>query len=174
MNSISRIQFLRGDWLGKYPETRPPWALPEPAFSTLCDGCAKCERECEQKIIFISDSNLPQLDFSRSGCTFCAKCVEACETGALHQSPQDDSQPWQLQAELNNTCLAKNGINCARCIEECEHQAIVSKPTLAGRAIMQINETVCTGCGMCIKTCPVSAISLQKPVQNLSLSGEHK
>jgi len=163
MNSISRAQFLRGDWRGRKPDLRPPWALAEPAFSDACDGCGKCVTACEEKIIFISSRKLPLLDFSQGGCTFCGECSSVCETGALQQTHEPGELPWQLQAGISDNCLSKRGTSCVRCIEECEYDAIVARPALGGRTKMQIDHTVCTGCGMCIATCPVNEISLECP-----------
>ena len=164
MNSISRAQFLRGDWHGKKPDLRPPWALAEPAFSNACNGCGKCVTVCEEKIIFISIRKLPSLDFSRGGCTFCGECTHVCETGALLPTQKPDGLPWQLKARIDDYCLAKHGTSCVRCIEECEHDAIVAKPMLGGRSKMQIDNLVCTGCGMCVGICPVNAVSMERPV----------
>lgn len=161
MNSISRAQFLRGDWRGKNPVLRPPWALSEPFFSNICDGCGNCVTACEEEIIFIPLRKLPQLDFSQGGCTFCKKCAEVCETGALKRSHEPNQRPWPLVAAISDMCLPKRGISCVRCIEECEYDAIVAKPVLGGRLKMHINHQPCTGCGICISTCPVEAISLK-------------
>jgi ferredoxin-type protein NapF len=163
MNSISRAQFLRGDWRGKKPDLRPPWALAEPGFSDACDGCGKCVTACAEKIIFISLRKLPLLDFSQGGCTFCGECSNACETNALRHRHEPDELPWQLLAGIGTGCLAKQGITCVRCIETCEYDAIVARPALGGRIKMQINHLACTGCGMCISTCPADEISLESP-----------
>jgi len=163
MNSISRAQFLRGDWRGKKPDLRPPWALAEPAFFDACDGCGKCVTACAEKIIFISSRKLPLLDFSQGGCTFCGECANACETGALSHKHEPGVLPRQLLAGISAGCLAKLGITCVRCIEACEYDAIVARPALGGRTKMQINHQACIGCGMCISTCPVDEISLESP-----------
>ena len=165
MNSISRAQFLRGDWKGTDPDIRPPWALTEPAFSDVCDGCGECVTACSQKIIFMSRGKLPKLDYSQAGCTFCGDCVTVCEVGALSHSHQQNKHPWQLKADISTSCLAIAGTSCVRCIEECEHDAIVSKPALGGRMNMQVDALACTGCGMCIAKCPVDAIHCAIPAQ---------
>lgn len=166
MNSVSRAQFLRGDWQGQKPDFRPPWALAGCAFSSACDGCNKCVIACKEKIIFMTARKLPQLDFSRGGCTFCGECSSVCETGALQPSHEPGQLPWRLQAGISDACLAKRGTSCVSCIEACEYDAIIARPALGGRMKMHIDVMACTGCGICIRPCPVDAISLNNPVGN--------
>ena len=164
MNSISRAQFLRGDWRGRKPDLRPPWALAERAFSHVCDGCSECVTACKENIIFMSLRKLPQLDFSKGGCTFCGDCSTVCETGALQPNHEPGQLPWRLHAGISDACLAKRGTNCVSCLEVCEYDAIIARPALGGRTKMHIDTMACTGCGICIKPCPVDAISLNNPV----------
>lgn len=163
MNSISRAQFLRGDWQGQKPDLRPPWSLAEPAFSDACDGCGKCVTACKENIVFMSFRKLPLLSFLDGGCTFCGECSAVCDTGALQRTPKPGELPWRLKAEISVSCLAKQGTSCVRCIEECEYDAIVARPALGGKTNLQIDASVCTGCGMCISTCPVDSIQLKLP-----------
>lgn len=159
MSSISRSQFLRGDWRGDKPELLPPWAIPEPGFSNTCDGCGDCVSACSEKIITISPRKRPQLDFSQRGCTFCGDCADVCNPGALLRTLP---LPRQLEAVINDSCLSKRGISCVRCIEECEHDAIVTQPALGGRIDLFIDQNLCTGCGSCVAVCPVSAVFMKK------------
>ena len=162
MSLISRSQFLRGDWRGNKPDIRPPGALVESEFAAACDGCGNCVIACEQNIVVMSLRKLPLLDFSQAGCTFCADCAAVCEPGALQQIRETGKPHWQFRAVISDSCVAKHGTSCVRCIEECEFDAIVAKPALFGRTDMQVNNTDCNGCGMCISTCPVNAITLEK------------
>ena len=73
MNTISRAQFLRGNWRGHKPEIRPPWALQEDLFVEACDGCGACVDDCPQHILHLA-RGLPQVDFLQGECTFCGDC----------------------------------------------------------------------------------------------------
>jgi len=161
MSSISRSQFLRGDWGGNKPVYYPPWSRPEPAFSDTCNACGNCVAACEEKIIFLSTREYPRLDFTRGGCTFCGKCLEACEAGALLHVDGALDAPWQLKAFVNRTCLLENRTQCQRCVETCDQRAITIVPGLGGRSKLHMDVQSCSGCGMCIATCPVGAIALQ-------------
>jgi len=170
MSSISRAQFLRGDWRSKKPDLRPPWSMPEPMFSDTCNGCGDCVTACSQEIISLSARKRPRLDFSQQGCTFCGDCVAACEPGALQNSTDAENQPLQILAAIDNNCLSKRGTYCERCIEECEHQAIVAKPAMRGRFDLWVEADLCTGCGFCVSGCPVDSISLiNRPATNTRL-----
>lgn len=161
MNAIPRMQLQRGDLRGRKSDLRPPWALSEPAFSIACNGCGECVTACEQKIIFLSPNKLPRLNFSRGGCTFCGECSSACETGAIKRAHEPGELPWTVQAGITDSCLEKRGANCMRCFEECEYDAIVARQSSGGQRKVQIDKLVCTGCGMCIATCPVDEITLE-------------
>lgn len=170
MGSISRAQFLRGDWHGKKPDLLPPWALPEPVFSNLCNGCGECVTACGQEIITFSSRKRPRLDFNQQGCTFCGDCADVCEPGALQRSTETDHQPLQILAAIDNNCMSKRGTYCVRCIEECEHRAIIAKPLPRGRFDLWVEADLCTGCGFCVSGCPVDSISLEKrPATNIRL-----
>ncbi len=161
MSHLSRTQFLRGNWRPQVPAIRPPWAVSEPAFSAICDACKKCIDVCAEKIIQLSAEGLPVVDFSLGACTFCGDCVTACDRGALVSKPSLTQAAWQLQARISANCLAVAGTNCIRCIEDCEHEAILSTPALGGRVYMRVDPQLCTGCGACVASCPVTAVVME-------------
>ena len=161
MRSISRAQFLRGDWSGKTTEIRPPWARPEPEFSDICNGCGDCVSACNQKIIVISSRRRARLDFSRGGCTFCGDCAAACEAGAFLPPRETGVAPWRQTAVIGDGCLSSQGTWCMSCSEHCEHDAIQAKPVPGGKMDMLVDPSACNGCGFCVSKCPVSQITLE-------------
>jgi ferredoxin-type protein NapF len=164
MNSISRAQFLRGDWSGHNPELRPPWAQPEALFVEACDGCGDCVDVCPQEILN-SERGLPLVDFTQGECTFCGDCESVCQTTALRRPAvslaTDEQSPWPYRAMISSHCLATRGTYCVRCIDSCPQQAITVRPALRSRLDIHINDTACNGCGACIAGCPASAIHMQ-------------
>jgi len=165
MNTISRAQFLRGNWRGHKPELRPPWALQEELFVEACDGCGACVDDCPQHILHMA-RGLPQVDFSQGECTFCGDCSTACPRGALDRSAGFDSTdkqpPWSCLAMVTADCLAARGTSCVRCIESCAQEAIVARPALRGRLEIRIDDAACNGCGACVAGCPVNAIKIHE------------
>ncbi len=164
MNTISRAQFLRGNWRGHKPELRPPWALKEDLFAQACDGCGACIDDCPQHILHLA-RGLPRIDFSKGECTFCGACSDACPRGALDRVDGSDSAkkqtPWPYFARISADCLALNGTSCVRCIESCAPEAIIARPMLGGRLQINIDDASCNACGACVAGCPVNAIKIQ-------------
>lgn len=161
MNAVPKMQLLRGDIRSIKTDLRPPWSLAEDAFFRACDGCGECVTACEEKIIVLTPNKRPRLNFARGGCTFCGECASACDTGAIRRTHEPGELPWALQAGISDSCLEKRGANCMRCFEECEYDAIVAGTAPGGQRKVQVDKLVCTGCGMCIATCPVDEITLE-------------
>lgn len=63
-------------------------------------------------------------------------------------------------AELAATCLAVNGVTCSICADPCESSALRVKPLMGGRALPVIDIETCTGCGDCVRLCPVGALAV--------------
>lgn len=155
---INRAQFLRGDLSGKKGPIRPPWALPEAEFTSLCSGCGDCIKSCFDQILVEGRGRLPQVNFQLGGCDFCGDCLDACKTGALKRD--DGAQPWSLRAEINSSCLSLNSVDCRACGDACEPRAIRFQLRVGAVAMPQLDSDSCTGCGACIGVCPVQSIEI--------------
>lgn len=128
----------------------------------LTDNCVNCNGNCSlicpQKIIKRHPNNhqiagQPYLDFSENGCTFCHQCHTACP----HTTDQEAMQNNLGKAHINHQqCYAWLDIICMSCISICPAQLIKfnhsRKPS--------VQQDNCTGCGICIKVCPATAISI--------------
>ena len=155
--TVSRASFLRGGFRNEVPAIRPPWALDEPAFTALCDGCRRCSDACPEKIIVTGRGGLPEMNFAGGGCSFCGDCVGACPIGALIDRGQ---APWRHKAQVGSQCLSWQGVVCRLCQDQCEAMAILFRPALGGYALPEVDAAACTGCGLCIGVCPVKAIEM--------------
>jgi len=157
--SPSRARFLRGDFSGTgTPCIRPPWALIEPDFVALCDGCGECIDACPERILSSGRGGYPQVDFSASECTFCERCARACARGALRYSL--DRDPWGLKAGIAPGCLAMNQVVCRTCSESCQEGAIRFRMSVGAVSRPQVDPDRCTGCGACVGPCPVAAVTI--------------
>jgi len=158
-HSVSRAQLLRGDFNGERSPFRPPWALTEVEFVEQCSGCGECVAACQDKLIKVGRGKLPEMDFSRGGCDFCAACLEVCKPGALH-AEGDEAAPWKIRASIEPDCLSLNAVVCRACGEVCDERAIRFKLETGGVARPLLDTETCNGCGACFAVCPVKAVNL--------------
>lgn len=156
--NISRRTLLRGHLRSKPPSLRPPWALAEHEFIHTCTRCGNCAAACPGKIIVTGDGGFPEINFAAGECTFCRKCVEACQPMALHAGAK--TRAWAYRAAISDSCLAKQGVVCQTCAEACETQAIRFSPQLRSAALPIIALDACNSCGACVAPCPAQAISV--------------
>lgn len=156
--NLSRRGFLRGRVHRAPPLQRPPGALAELFFPKTCTRCGDCVPVCPTGILLQKDG-FPIVDFSRGECTFCGECVKACKPGALQPWEAGES-PWLLRAQVGDACLARRGVECRSCGDACDVFAIRFSPRLGGPPLPQIDTNNCTGCGACVRPCPVQAITL--------------
>jgi len=158
--AISRRQLLRGGMAGRKPEFRPPWALSEGAFVERCTRCDACIPACPEGVLTRGSGGFPRMDFSAAGCTFCMACLAACKPGALHVDEPTVENAWSLKAEVGGDCLSARGVVCRACGDSCEVRAIRFRLQTGGRAIIDLDRTLCSGCGACLCVCPTQAIVL--------------
>lgn len=143
------------------PPLYPPWALPAPGFVDICTRCNECLTHCPEQIIVEGDGGFPEIHFQKGECTFCEKCVEVCDSGALLKTTPEQ-QPWVIVAHIKDTCLAFHNVTCSRCADECESRSIKLNYSVHGISIPEVNNDNCTGCGACVGVCPVSAIAVHE------------
>jgi len=163
MSATTRRDFLRGRRRSAPPPLRPPWALAEEDFGTLCSRCGDCLRACPTGILVSGEGGFPIVDFSRGECTFCGDCVTACMPGALRRD--EGRAAWNHRAQIGEACLAQRGVECRICGEACGASAIRFRPRLGGVALPQLDEVACTGCGACLAPCPTQALVLTPGVE---------
>jgi ferredoxin-type protein NapF len=68
---------------------------------------------------------------------------------------------WTLKARIDSHCLAQRKVECRVCGEACQARAISFRPVPGGVALPEFDPARCTGCGDCVRPCPVSAVSMQ-------------
>ncbi len=143
---------------------RPPGAVGEDVFRSLCARCGNCFRACPQNIIVpdLGKTGLagvfsPTLDFRNSYCDeWCNECGKVCPTGAIRRLTLEEKRLDVIgNAAINREkCLAwKYGNYCMVCQEFCPYQAIESEEH-GGVNCPVVNEKACRGCGACQSQCP--------------------
>ena len=94
------------------------------------------------------------MDFSKSGCTYCDDCAEACEFDVL--SLENKKQINATVTINKKECVSWEGVMCFSCKDPCLDNAIDFKAMF----MPSINDN-CTACGFCISRCPVQAIKVE-------------
>ena len=130
----------------------------------ICKGCEKhCAKVCETDVIVIKD-DMPTLDMSKNGCTFCKKCAIVCTDNSMNVL--DSNLEGNINIAINIktlTCLSWNQTMCFICKDVCKFKAI----SFFGAFRPTIDESLCRGCGMCINICPSNAIEISKIFSDL-------
>jgi ferredoxin-type protein NapF len=153
---------------------RPPAAVEQSLFNTLCCRCGNCSKACPTGII------VPQTDFNnilswmtpeiifKSGYCLetCNLCSRVCPTGAITLfSVKAKNQLFIGSAAVHlENCLLANNKECVKCKESCKYDAIAF---VAEDNILKVKPVVdmkkCVGCGACSVVCPAGCI-LIKPI----------
>jgi ferredoxin-type protein NapF len=159
---LTRRRFIRGSEAAEAAAVRPPWSLPEPRFRERCTQCGDCVTACDEKILCLDKTGLPEVNFRLGACTFCADCANACEPGALLPPvPEDGREPWSLEIRFEYACLEHQGITCRICGDGCQEEAISFRTNAATPRVPSLDEGRCNGCGYCRWVCPVDAVTIR-------------
>ncbi|MBB4279222.1 ferredoxin-type protein NapF [Rhizobium mongolense] len=152
---LSRRQFLVGSPVSRHARIPPPGASAEGLEA--CTGCGLCAERCPTGIIRLVDA-LPSIDFELGECTFCGACKSACPEPVFQPEP---AKRFAHVAVVTEGCLAKKDVACQSCGESCPEHAIRFRPRIGGPFLPELREEMCSGCGACLKICPVAAIALR-------------
>jgi len=159
---------------------RLPWVINEAVFTSGCTQCQDCISSCDSNIIVKDDEGFPKIDFSLGECTFCNKCIDVCKkplfSGAFleENNPEtknldgnttkqntlkNNEKAWPVMLEISDKCLAKNSIYCQSCRDECETSVIKFNYLNSSIPQPSLDDSDCTQCGACIKSCPQDALA---------------
>jgi ferredoxin-type protein NapF len=141
---------------------RPPGALPEERFVSVCSGCGECLKVCPNNALqstlleaglagLYTPRLVPRIGYCEEFCNFCGR---VCPTEAIQPLPIKEKRLIQMGvAHIDKTrCIAWDMEKiCLVCNEQCSYHAIVGDDKK--RPI--VKEDKCTGCGICENKCPV-------------------
>lgn len=160
---VDRRAFLRGGDRAQ-STIRPPYSLDEISFFDACTACSRCIDVCPTNLLVEGHLGRPEVDFSNSYCTFCGDCAAACKDGALvapaFPEQADPTLAWPLKVQVQSGCLEAQGTTCRACDSSCEYGAMRFRPQKGGGSTLIIDQDKCTGCGECLSSCPVHALSI--------------
>lgn len=149
---------------------RPPGALKDGDFAAACARCGQCVTACPYDTLSLAGANgavpmgTPYFDPERIPCYMCEDmpCVKACPTGALDKALESIADARMGVAVIDpSSCLSYQGLRCEICYRDCPVQGkaltVDPNPRQISRHAMfipVIHPDKCTGCGMCVKSCP--------------------
>ena len=148
---------------------RPPGAIPEHDFLARCIRCGECMRACPTNTLqplgleagltaFFSPVVTPR----RGPCEpNCNNCGRVCPTSAIPQLPLAEKQKAKMGTAriFRQKCLAwELDKKCLICDEFCPYDAVEFRVLPGMRiAVPFVDESKCSGCGLCEYNCPVQA-----------------
>ncbi len=160
---------------------RPPGAVPDPLFSSLCTRCGNCIRQCPTGLLQASDAGANGTDWGTPVCSFrgtwcrsdCVDCTRVCPSNAMRPVSRDEKKNVKIGRAVVDFehCLLADDRECAICARDCPTEAIFFEWSDAEyRQIIVIDETRCNGCGRCLISCPMGDGSDPKAVKPLRIA----
>lgn len=141
-------------------QLRPPGAVGEALFMSLCSRCNKCVDACDEHaavFLFTEEAgvyeNTPVMRPELRACHMCEgfPCAAACETGAL-VVPKTPTWDLGTVAIDKTRCITFSGPECGACVDICPGD--VNAMTLQ-RWKPVLDSEQCIGCGICVDACPM-------------------
>jgi len=152
-------------------QIRPPGAMPEVQFKTVCIRCGNCIKACPTAIIrpCFDPSDImglltPHIAFDTSYCLRdCTLCGDVCPSTAIKRFTQTDKQKLFMGVARiqRDGCLLTEHKECDLCRRYCEYDAVKIESSNGDLNVLpEILTDRCVGCGACKVVCPVSVIDI--------------
>jgi ferredoxin-type protein NapF len=148
---------------------RPPAALSNESFWSICTRCGSCIKACPTDILV--HDNSPDLEFLTPRAEFvkgycletCNNCSKVCPSGAI-TSFEVAAKPQIIMglAVVNiDECLLTLRKECDRCKAVCPYNAVgIIERNNSTMAMPEIVSEKCVGCGACKVVCPAECIKI--------------
>ncbi|MBI4389266.1 MAG: 4Fe-4S dicluster domain-containing protein [Nitrospinae bacterium] len=156
---IDRVNETVSKITRRVPLLRPPGAVSERQFLQACTRCDACIHACPKDAIRKAPKSFgmlvlgtPYIDPMKNPCVMCdgLPCISACGDNALLPVPGGPADVRMGYAILDRAkCQAYGDTFCQQCVIDCPIPGAITQKD--NKPI--IHKDVCTGCGVCVRSC---------------------
>lgn len=180
--AVSAIGVSIGGSSSPQPVLRPPGAIEEEAFLSLCARCGRCVNVCPNSALRLQglgngfeNMMTPQLLPEKGYCIMpvngCQRCIESCPAKVLQPIDLEDVSSGELSTRMKiGTAVLDTEIcityslkqPCLACKEICPVEGAITTRGGEGKgqgqggrvAKPEFHPDICVGCGACENVCP--------------------
>ena len=172
-NKIEKINETVDKFTKRVPLLRPPGAVTERQFLQDCTRCDKCIHACPKDAIVKAPKKFgflvmgtPYIDPIKNPCVMCddLPCISACPDSALLpvDSPGDVNMGYAILDKKK--CQAYGDTFCQQCIIDCPIPGAITQNK---DQQPEFHKKICTGCGVCVRSCSTVNIPVAIKVKPL-------
>jgi len=172
-NKIEKINETVDKFTKRVPLLRPPGAITERQFLQDCTRCDKCIHACPKDAIVKAPKKFgflvmgtPYIDPVKTPCVMCddLPCISACPDSALLpvDNPGDVNMGYAILDKKK--CQAYGDTFCQQCIIDCPIPGAITQSKDQQPAF---HKKICTGCGVCVRSCSTVNIPVAIKVKPL-------
>ena len=172
-DKVDKVNAAVDKFTKRVPLLRPPGAITERQFLQDCTRCDKCIHACPKDAIVKAPKKFgflvmgtPYIDPIKNPCVMCddLPCISACPDGALLpvDSPSDVNMGYVILDKKK--CQAYGDTFCQQCIIDCPIPGAITQ-NKDQQPIFHKN--ICTGCGVCVRSCSTVNIPVALKVKPL-------
>ena len=172
-NKIEKINETVDKFTKRVPLLRPPGAITEREFLQNCTRCDKCIHACPKDAIVKAPKKFgflvmgtPYIDPIKTPCVMCddLPCIPACPDSALLpvESPSEVNMGYAILDK--NKCQAYGDTFCQQCIIDCPIPGAITQNK---DQQPEFHKKICTGCGVCVRSCSTVNIPVAIKVKPL-------
>ena len=170
---IEKVNETVDKFTKRVPLLRPPGAVTERQFLQDCTRCDKCIHACPKDAIVKAPKKFgflvmgtPYIDPIKNPCVMCddLPCITACPDSALLpvDSPNEVNMGYAILDKKK--CQAYGDTFCQQCIIDCP---IPEAITQNKDQQPEFHKKICTGCGVCVRSCSTVNIPVAIKVKPL-------
>ena len=172
-NKIEKINETVDKFTKRVPLLRPPGAITERQFLQDCTRCDKCIHACPKDAIVKAPKKFgflvmgtPYIDPMKTPCVMCddLPCISACPDSALLpvDSPSEVNMGYAILDKKK--CQAYGDTFCQQCIIDCPIPGAITQNK---DQQPEFHKKICTGCGVCVRSCSTVNIPVAIKVKPL-------